>query len=117
MSFKPFISSLAISLLLLVLVCQVVHGTHKITTRSLRKYCGEELINMWSKCCNNNPDCENSKREVEVLLDSPNIANKFLWKSSGRRNSIMTKRGAGTDAVEECCAEGCSLSEIAEYSC
>nr|CAG9553027.1 mRNA [Oulactis sp. MM-2018]CAG9553028.1 mRNA [Oulactis sp. MM-2018] len=107
----------ALSILLLVLIYQAYHVTSTPKSGKIDKYCGEQFISAWSVCCGNNPKCENSKRQVQDeddILTLPMFAKRFLL--SRRQLSSINKRGS-TDAVEECCNEGCSLSEIAEYQC
>ncbi|XP_032225252.1 uncharacterized protein LOC116608016 isoform X2 [Nematostella vectensis] len=116
---------------LLLLVCFLNVGrvsSTEVKSGQLYQLCGDQFLSAYTQCCENPAGCEGSTRKREMkegdksILSPETEAKRFLQFSIARdrvRRGILSKRsaGGGTNPVEECCSETCSLAEVAEYDC
>lgn len=102
----------AVALVAIVLCLEIVKGSTKMrkTNEVGRRpiddyYCGSRFLDMFKSVCGIN----GRKRKRSPPLIDEKKASSFLHPQA-----IGSKRSS-TNAVEECCVEGCRHEEIHEY--
>lgn len=79
--------------------------------------CGDQFKSVWSSCCGHQCGVNGFKRNLGVKM-SEESAKGFLERTWKRDPFIRNQRTLhAANAVEECCYEGCTIEEVAEYYC